>query len=61
MLLSGSVEALPSSVAELVGKVMVWSGPALATGGLFVLLADVVTCSFLQEEKIQFRTILYRK
>jgi hypothetical protein len=35
MLPSGSLELLPSSETLSIGKVIAWSGPATAIGGLF--------------------------
>ena len=59
MLLSGSLELLPSNDVLSVGKIIIWSGPATAIGGLLFLAThpshDV---SFLQEiinEKIKMQ------
>ena len=46
---SGSLDELPSSETLSVGKVITWSGPALANGGLFLSLQLSHEVSFLQE------------
>ena len=56
MLPSGSLELLPSSETLSVGKVITWSGPAFAIGGLFVRPNGLPPqfsqeYSFLQETK----------
>ena len=50
MLPSGSLELLPSSKTLSIGKVITWSGPATAIGGLLFLVAHPSQeYSFLQE------------
>ena len=46
---SGSLELLPSSNTLSVGKVITWSGPAMAMGGLLFSLHPSQDVSFLQE------------
>jgi hypothetical protein len=58
---SGSLDVLPSNETLSVGKVITWSGPAIAIGGLLFLIThpshDV---SFLHEEKINPQKIAIR-
>jgi len=49
---SGSLEAEPSNEILSVGKVITWSGPAMAIGGLLFSLQPSHDFSFLQEIKI---------
>ena len=49
MLPSGSLDILPSRKTLSVGKVINWSGPATAIGGLMVSLHPSHDFSFLQE------------
>ena len=50
---SGSLEAVPSNKILSVGKVITWSGPAIAIGGLLILvLQPSHDFYFLQEKKI---------
>jgi hypothetical protein len=49
MLPSGSLELLPSSETLSIGKVIAWSGPATAIGGLFFSAQPSHEVSFLQE------------
>ena len=46
---SGSLDVLPSSETLSVGKVITWSSPAIAMGGLLVSLQRSHDFSFLQE------------
>src|SRR6187399_1482069 len=48
---SGSLDVLPSSETLSVGKVITWSSPAIAMGGLLVSLQRSHDFSFLQEIK----------
>ncbi len=49
---SGSLDADPSNEMLSVGKVITWSGPAIAVGGLFPLIYPSQESSFLQEINI---------
>ena len=49
---SGSLEAKPSNEMLSVGKVITWSGPATAVGGLLFSLLPSHDLSFLQERNI---------
>jgi len=49
---SGSLEAVPSNKILSVGKVITWSGPAAAIGGLLFSLHPSQDFSFLQEIQI---------
>ena len=51
MLPSGSLELLPSSETLSIGKVIAWSGPATAIGGLFFSAQPSHEVSFLQERQ----------
>ena len=48
---SGSLELLPSSETLSVGKVITWSGPAKAIGGLLPSLHPSHEYSFLQDKR----------
>ena len=47
---SGSLEAEPSNEIISAGKLITWSGPAMATGGL--LASYLSSFAFLQEKNI---------
>ena len=49
---SGSLDADPSNEMLSVGKVIPWSGPAMAMGGLLPFIHSSHAVSFLQETKI---------
>jgi hypothetical protein len=49
---SGSLEAEPSNEMLSVGKVITWSGPATAIGGLLFSTHPSQDFSFLQERNI---------
>ena len=51
ILLSGSEDPFPLSVTVLAGRVMVWSDPALAIGGLLTVEGGPTTGFFLQDIK----------
>ena len=53
---SGSLEILPSSKTLSVGKVITWSGPATAIGGLLFSLHFSHEGSFLQEKNVPILT-----
>ena len=49
---SGSLEPVPSRITLSRGKVIIWSGPANATGGLFASAQPSHEYSFLHERLI---------
>jgi len=54
MLPSGSLELLPSSETLSIGKVIAWSGPATAIGGLLFLAAHPSWCFFFAGKTKQY-------